>query len=188
MILPCKRKSTDKIAGYARKEPVVIPTDTLYGLSMSIYGPINRIFELKKRNPINKIPVGVLNLDMMRKIAYVSPRDIKIVHEFMPGPLTIVLESKIPQITGETVGVRIPNHVIPLWLMEKIGPVTLTSANISGETAPRKIEDTMHLDVKYRINCGALPGIPSTVISLVNGVNLIRDGAIPFSAILKILE
>ncbi len=188
MILPCSPSSVDKIKEYAKNEPVIIPTDTLYGLSMSIYRDISKIYRLKKRNLEKKIPVGVSSLEMMKALAIVDERGEKLVKRFMPGPLTLVLPSKVPD-WSESIALRIPAHTIPILLMNKIGPITLTSANISGGKPPKKIEDTMALEVKYRIDCGELPGKPSTIVSLIDEkIKLIRSGAIPFSAILKILE
>ncbi len=187
MILPCRKESVDKIVDYARREPVVMPTDTLYGLCMSIEGVVEKIYRLKGRSAEKKIPVGVANLEMMRSIAVVTPEAEKLVRAFMPGPLTLVLKNKGVAWLDDTVAVRIPAHTLTIYLMEKIGPVTLTSANISGERAPESIEDTMKLPVEYRVDCGRLLGKPSTIVSLVDGVKLIREGAIPFSAILKVL-
>ncbi len=188
MILPCSPDSVEKIKEYAKKDPVIVPTDTLYGLSMSIQGNIEKIYKLKRRNLEKKIPVGVSSLEMMKHLASIDERGEKLVKRFMPGPLTIVVPSKIPE-WGETVALRIPAHTISLLLIEKIGPITLTSANLSGGKPPKTIEDTMELEVKYRIDCGELLGKPSTIVSLVEEkVKLIRSGAIPFSAILKILE
>ncbi len=188
MILPCSSDSVEKISDYARNNPVIIPTDTLYGLSMSIYGDVRKIYQLKRRGLEKKIPVGVSSVEMMDSLAHLDDRARKLVKKFMPGPLTIVLKSRIER-WGNTIALRIPAHSIPLLLIEKIGPITLTSANISGDKPPRRVEHTMKLDVKYRIDCGELPGKVSTVVSLVGGeVKLIRPGAIPFSAILKFLE
>ena len=154
---------------------------------MSIHGNIEKIYKLKRRDLKKKIPVGVSSLEMIKQLAIIDERGEKLVKRFMPGPLTIVLPSKVPEL-GETVALRIPAHTIPLLLIEKIGPITLTSANISGGKPPKTVGDTMEIDVKYRIDCGELPGKPSTIVSLVDEVKLIRSGAIPFSAILKILE
>jgi len=188
VILPCKKESVDKIAEYARREPVVMPTDTLYGLCMSIYGDVKKIYRLKGRSFDKKIPVGVANIEMMREIAELSPQAEKLVRAFMPGPLTIVVKNKGVPWLQDTVAVRIPAHTLTIYLMEKIGPITLTSANISGEKAPESIEDTMKLDVKYRVDCGKLMGKPSTIVDLTHGIKLIREGAIPFERIVKLLE
>ncbi len=188
MILPCNLESVDVIEETTRHEPVVIPTDTLYGLAMSIYGDVSLIYSLKGRDLNKRIPVGVSDVEMMKNIAFVDEIAMKIVGSFLPGGVTLVLRSKIPEITGPTVGVRIPAHPIPIELARRVGPITLTSANISGERNPVRIEDTMGLKVKYRIDCGILPGTPSTVIEVIDGIKLIREGVIPFSAILNVLE
>ena len=175
MILPCKRDSVDRIADYAKQEPVVMPTDTLYGLCMSIYGDVKKIYKLKGRSFDKKIPVGVASIEMMREVAYITPEAEKLTRKFMPGPLTLVLKNKGVPWLQDTVAVRIPAHTLTIYLMEKIGPITLTSANISG-------------DVKYRIDCGKLMGKPSTIVDLTEEIRLIREGAIPFERILKALE
>jgi L-threonylcarbamoyladenylate synthase len=188
VILPCKKESVDRIADYARHGPVVMPTDTLYGLCMSIKGDVKKIYILKGRAFDKKIPVGVANIEMMKEIAYVTPQAEKLIRAFMPGPLTLVLRNKAVRWLEDTVAVRIPAHSLTIYLMEKIGPITLTSANISGEKAPESIQDTMKLDVKYRVDCGKLMGKPSTIVDLTGKAKLIREGAIPFEKILHVLE
>ena len=188
VILPCRKESVDKIAEYAKNEPVVMPTDTLYGLCMSIEGNINKIYKLKGRSIEKKIPVGVANIVMMSKIAEITPEAEKLIKAFMPGPLTLVLKNKGVKWLKDTVAVRIPAHTLTIYLMEKIGPITLTSANISGEKAPSVIEDTMKLEAQYHIDCGRLMGKPSTIVKLVEGVELIRKGAIPMASIMRVLE
>ncbi len=188
MILPCDLKSVDMVAEYMREKPAVIPTDTLYGLCVSIEGDVESVYTLKKRSRDKPIPIGVADLEIMRKIAYLNANAEKLVRKYMPGPLTIVLKNRGVRFLGDTVGVRIPAHWVPLTIMRKIGPITLTSANISGEKPPRAVEDTLGIDVEYRIDCGELSGVPSTVVDLTKGVKLIREGAIPFRDILRTLE
>ncbi|MCD6370299.1 MAG: threonylcarbamoyl-AMP synthase [Thermoplasmata archaeon] len=188
MILPCGLKSVEKIAEYAKIRPVIIPTDTLYGLCMSIHGDISKVYKLKRRDLSKPIPIGVANLKMMKSLVFLSETAKILINRFMPGPLTLVLKAKKKIFGWDKIAVRIPNHPIPLALMERIGPITLTSANISGEKNPVTIEDTMKIEVKYRIDCGKLEGKPSTVVDLTEGINLIREGAIPYSQILKVLE
>ena len=188
MILPCDIRSVDAVENYAKSEPVVVPTDTLYGLAMSIYGDVGKIYRIKGRDSGKKIPVGVYDMAMLEDIAYLGDDARKIAEHFLPGALTLVLRSRIPAVTGPTVGVRIPDHEIPRELARRIGPITLTSANKSGEKSPVRIEDTMKLDVRYRIDCGELSGVPSTVVSFVDEIRLIREGAIPFREILRVLE
>ncbi len=188
MILPCSVESVERIAEYAKREPVVIPTDTLYGLCMSVEGDITKVYTLKKRDLNKPIPVGVASIEMMEELAYMDSRARKLVAHFMPGPLTVVLKARKRIFGWEKIALRIPNHPIALALIEKIGPVTLTSANISGERPPVVIEDTMKIDVRYRIDCGKLGGRASTVVDLTEGIKLIREGAIPYSHILDFLE
>ena len=188
MILPCNLESVEKIAEYAKNEPVVIPTDTLYGLSMSIYADISKIYSLKRRDLEKKIPIGVADVKMMEEIAIMNSTARKIVKKFMPGAVTVILKNKNLRNWGEKIAVRIPNHIIPLELARRIGPITLTSANISGDREPVTIEDTMKLDVRYRIDCGKLSGTHSTIVDLTDEIKLIRDGAIPIPLIKSLEE
>ena len=116
----------------------------------------------------------------------------------MPGPLTLVLPKKdtVSYIaTGglNTIAVRIPNHRVPLAIIEELGfPITGTSANLSGnpdlmtiESVERELGD--HLD--GLLKCGPPPlGMASTVVDVSSSeITILRDGVIKQSEIFACL-
>jgi len=99
---------------------------------------------------------------------------------FLPGPVTVILESRssIPELlTGGTgrIGVRIPAHDLALRIIRAFdSPITATSANISGESDPASPEE-IRVPYDLLVDAGALSGIPSTVVDLVEG-RILRSG------------
>lgn len=115
------------------------PTDTIYGLGVDATDAdaVSRLIELKGRDEKKPISIVVLDMAMAREYAEVTPLAEKLAEKFLPGKLTIVLNAKnnLPsQLTAGTgtVGIRIPNHPVPMMLVQKIGkPITATSANVA---------------------------------------------------------
>ena len=115
------------------------PTDTIYGLGVDATDAeaVSQLFELKGRNENKPISIVVSDLKMAETYAEVTLLAKKLAKKFLPGKLTIVLTAKdalasaITAGTG-TVGIRIPNHPVPLQLVRDIGkPITATSANVA---------------------------------------------------------
>lgn len=176
------------------------PTDTIYGLGVDATDPeaVSRIFELKGRNDKKPISIVVADIEMMRMYADVTPLAEKLAQAFLPGKLTIVLTAKsnLPPIltagTG-TVGIRIPNHPVPLELVKKLGkPITATSANVADmptlSSVPEILEQFGERKSMIYHNPAwsqSLPAsLPSTVVDARGEEPLVlREGAIPRSDI-----
>jgi len=107
---------------------------------------------------------------------------------YWPGPLTIVVKAKnVPEtVTAGTgkVGIRVPKHEFAYKLLEEMEVLAVTSANISGQKAPKSPEE-VNVQADLLIDMGPVQGTPSTVVE-VNGesVKLLREGAIPFKNII----
>jgi L-threonylcarbamoyladenylate synthase len=91
---------------------------------------------------------------------------------FLPGPVTVVCQKRdrVPdELTGrrDRVGVRVPDHEVALALLQRIAPITATSANVSGQDSARRVTD---LDATVReaaavvLDGGDTPGGGSTVV------------------------
>ena len=129
---------------------VVFPTETVYGIGVDVLNnsAIEKLYNIKKRPHKKPISVLVSNFEMINKVAKeISEIEWKIIKNFFPGPLTIVLtknESISDILTGgkETIGVRMPDNQIALKLIEYVGnPVATSSANISGEISGTDIKN-----------------------------------------------
>ena len=177
---------------------VVFPTDTLYGVGVDVFNipALRRVFELKARPLGLALPVLVSAWEQVGSVAQDIP-DIgrRLADRFWPGPLTLVLSrsGRLPDlVTGglDTVAVRMPDHPIPLALAREFGgPITGTSANISGKAdllAIEAVEAQFSHAVDYIIRRGPAPaGIPSTVVDVTTGTpRLVREGALTFETIL----
>lgn len=115
------------------------PTDTLFGLAVDATDAdaVSRLIALKGRDEKKPISIVVADMEMARMYAIVTPLAERLARKFLPGKLTLVLEAKgnLPrQVTADsgTVGIRIPNHPVPLQLVRELGkPITATSANVA---------------------------------------------------------
>lgn len=162
---------------------IVYPTDTIYGLGADALSEdaILKVYESKQR-PISKpISVAVSDAEMLAAIAVVRPQEQVFIDQFLPGPVTVVLEAKSclpPMLMGGTdmIGIRMPAHDLALQIIAAFdAPITATSANISGEPDPVSLND-VHVVSDLVIDGGKLPGTPSTVVDLVNW-EIVRAGA-----------
>lgn len=162
---------------------IVYPTDTLYGLGADALSDeaIFKVFEAKGREYHRPISIAVSDPDMIGAVAYVDDLAQACIDEFLPGPVTIVLKARniiSPQLTAGTkrIGIRYPDHEVALKIISGFdSPITATSANISGGPDPVCVE-MCNVPYDCVVNAGPLPGIPSTVVDLVDR-QIIRAGA-----------
>lgn len=135
-------KDIDLIANRLKSGAVVaFPTDTVYGLGVC-YDQSEALTALKraKGRPENKpIPLMIGNLRQARQVAEVSDRAWRMMKNFMPGALTVVLR-KQPQVPDyvtnglDTIAVRMPDDAFVLELINRCGcPLLVSSANRSSE-------------------------------------------------------
>lgn len=171
---------------------VLFPTETVYGIGANALdeNAVKDIFVAKGRAQDNPLIVHIANIEMLKDLAKnIGEIEYKLMENFWPGPLTIVLEktSIIPKvITGglDTVAIRMPSSEIARKLIEYSGlPIAAPSANISGKPSGTLVEDIIEeLDAKvdYIIDSGKVDiGMESTVVRVVdNVVHILRPGKI----------
>lgn len=162
---------------------VVYPTETVYGLGADAFSDeaILRVYEAKKRPLAMPISIAVADFEMLCAVAHVKADMQGFIQAFLPGPVTVILPARnsVPEIlTGGTglIGVRIPSHERALQLIERFdAPITATSANLHGAKEPQT-PDECTVPRELFIDGGRLPGIPSTVVNLVER-RIVRRGA-----------
>jgi L-threonylcarbamoyladenylate synthase len=181
------------IAALKRGEVIVFPTETLYGLGVDALNPaaVDKVFQLKGRDPGNPIPVLVASRDMLDSlIVSVSPLAARLMKKFWPGPLTLVLPARkevLPPLLNRSgaIGVRISSQPIATELVRTLGrPLTATSANPTGHPPARTIEQARHYfdgSIEKFIDGGELTAkIGSTVAAVIGDtIRIIRQGEIP---------
>lgn len=168
---------------------VAFPTDTVYGLGTLAFdgATVLKLYVAKERPPEKAIPILIADsADLDRVAIDVPPLAYRLMEEFWPGALTIVVP-KQPSIpievsTTNTVAVRMPDLDLARDLMRLTGPLAVTSANRSAGPNPRTAQAVLE-QLAGRINAivdgGETPGgVPSTVVDCTQAVPLIlREGA-----------
>ena len=187
-------------AGVIRKGGVIVfPTRCLYGLGADAFNPeaVERIFKLKRR-PAEK-PILILIDDpvrLKRLVTTVSGTATAIMDRFWPGRVTLVFDARedVPDyLTAGTgkIGIRLAGHPVAAALAKAIqGPITGTSANVSGRPGCHQIEGlepevTEQLDLI--LDAGPLQGgRGSTVVDVTGEVpRVLREGVVSEKEILS---
>ncbi|MCU4800673.1 L-threonylcarbamoyladenylate synthase [Halobacteria archaeon HArc-gm2] len=164
---------------------VVYPTETVYGLGADALDPdaVERVFAAKGRDPDDPLSLGVPDVDTALEYANPTEREERFMRAFLPGPVTVVVErgDQVPdELTGgrDRVGIRIPEHELARDLLAAAGPLTATSANVSGNSSARSVDE---LDDEIReaaavvLDGGETLGAESTVVDVGEG-EILRDG------------
>ncbi|MFW6436886.1 MAG: L-threonylcarbamoyladenylate synthase [Halococcoides sp.] len=165
---------------------VVYPTETVYGLGADALeaAAIDRVFEAKGRDPDRPISMAVPDLDSAAQYVHLGARERAFAEQFLPGPVTLVVEKRsvVPDVlTGgrDRVGIRIPDHALARELLAETGPITATSANPSGDPPPTtvaEVDPAIRDAAALVIDGGRGSGAPSTVVDLEQG-EIHRAGA-----------
>lgn len=175
-----------------RGDVIVFPTETLYGLGADALNEaaVEKVFQLKGRDPGNPIPVLVANQEMLDTlIAKVPTAAQRLIDQYWPGPLTLVLPGRknIPRYLCNSsggVGVRISSEPIAASLVHGLGrPLTATSANLSGKEPARTLQEAKNYfanQVDVFIEGGTLNSQSgSTVVEVMeDSIKIIREGEI----------
>jgi L-threonylcarbamoyladenylate synthase len=174
---------------------VVYPTDTAYGLAVDATNikAVDNLYKLKGRTfnkPVHVIPPTKAWIE---KIVKLNTQAKKLIEELMPGPLTLVLPLKAKAKSFKTLsagtttlGIRRPKNKTALDLAMEFGkPITTTSANVTGEPNCYSIAEVKKqfanskLKPDFYLDGGKLKKTkPSTVVSLLKDVKILREGPI----------
>lgn len=171
---------------------VAFPTETVYGLGANALDAeaVARIYEAKGRPSDNPMIVHIARASDIGQLTPMLSEDIvKLIDNFWPGPLTMVLRKKpgVPdRTTGglDTVAVRMPDNEAALRLINLAGcPIAAPSANISGRPSPTRARDVI-ADMDGKIDAviagdECRVGIESTVLDMTGDVpTILRPGII----------
>jgi len=163
---------------------VIIPTETVYGIAANMRDKkaIERLYEIKQRPKDKLFSLHISSIEEIGEFTREIPvRAHKLMQEFWPGPLTLILQAK----GSETIGVRMPDHPVALGAIRLSAvPVACPSANLSGKPAPVEFLDAIK-DLKGKVelalDAGAAKlGKESTVVDLTAPCcsRIIREGAV----------
>jgi len=175
---------------------VVLPTDTVYGLCADPEreDAAREVARLKGR--AERQPIALLAGNVDRLLERVPELDADVLRALLPGPYTLILPNpkrRYPWLTGDrpdAIGVRVPELPRPAAdVLEQVGAVLATSANLHGGVDPRRLEDVadeIQNSCGALVDAGELPGTPSTVLDLTGTEpRVLREGAVAAAEILR---
>ena len=175
-------------------KPVVLPTDTVYGLCARPDAAAT-LARLKGRD--EKQPLALLAADVDTLFGKIPElRDqATLVRALLPGRLTLILPNpahRYDWLTGDrqdAIGVRVPElEGAAREIVERVGAVAATSANLHGGPDPLRLEDVPEeiREAAVLVDGGELPGVPSTVVDLTGPEpKILREGAVPAADVLE---
>ena len=163
---------------------IIYPTDTVYGVGCDLLNrrAVERLCKIQDIKP-QKLNLSFICSDLSHISEFVrrmETPEFKILKRALPGPFTFILDSSsdVPKILGvnkKTVGIRIPQHNIPLEIVKLLGnPLISSSVKNDDEireytTDPEEIYDHFKYKVDLVIDGGPGGNIPSTIIDFTDG-------------------
>ena len=202
---------TDLLTGFRlakvsldRNELVVLPTDTVYGIAANAFSPkaVETLLNAKGRDRTMPPPVLIPKVETLSALASDLPLVAnQLAAAFWPGALTMVLKAQrsLEWDLGETrgtVALRVPDHKITLALLEDVGPLAVSSANLTGKDAAVNVQQAVeHFgdNVAVYLDGGASPkGEASTILDLTQvrdgePIRVLRKGAISLDRIRSVI-
>lgn len=171
---------------------IVYPTDTIYGIGCDLINKraVERLCDIEGVKP-QKMNLSFICNDLSHIAEYVrnlQTPEFKILKRLLPGPFTFIFESNsnVPKILGvnkKTVGIRIPDHRIPLEIVRLLGNPLITSSIKDDDhikeytTDPEEIYEDFKHKVDLVINGGLGGNVPSTIVDFTEGEPIVvRQG------------
>ena len=186
-----ERLVEEAVAAIGNGRPVVLPTDTVYGLCSSPLAP-ESLSRLKQRTPDQPIALLASQVEILLELVPELPEDM--LHSLLPGRLTLIFpnpEQRFPLLAGsrpDTIGVRVPElRGASQRIVTRVGAVAATSANLHGGPDPRRLDEVPE-EIQAEallVDGGELPGVSSTVVDLTGPEpRILREGAVPAAEVL----
>ena len=184
-----------------RGQLVILPTDTVYGVAVDAFDPlaVRNLLAAKGRGRDMPPPVLVSATTTADALATRLPDYArKLMSDFWPGPLTIVAhqQASLQWDLGDTrgtVAIRMPDHPIALEILERTGPLAVSSANTTGSPAATnadQAEEMLGDLVEVIVDAGPSLGKDASTIVDVTGKQprILRRGALSLEALNAALE
>ena len=180
----------DRIITYLEDDGVVaIPTDTMYALTClpDRKTAVEKLMALRRLDVRKPLALVFRNVAHISEFTQVDNQAFRVLRRYLPGPYTFVLETRrgLPRYIGDRrkrIGVRIPQHNLPVALVEALGKPLIVTSAIDPETDlhltdPWSVENIFGHGLSATVDCGGFHAGLSTVIDLTASPPiLIRQG------------
>ncbi|MDX1892970.1 L-threonylcarbamoyladenylate synthase [Mycolicibacterium sp. 050158] len=179
---------------------VVMPTDTVYGIGADAFdgAAVAALLAAKGRGRDMPVPVLVGSWHTIDGLVYSVPESARqLIRAFWPGALSLVVQ-QAPSLQWDlgdaqgTVMLRMPLHPVAIELLREVGPMAVSSANVSGRPAAVTAADAREQlgdKVEVYLEAGPTPqGAASTIVDLTGAQpRVLRQGPITAEAIAEVL-
>ena len=177
---------------------VAFPTETVFGVGVKFNDVIalDALMEAKNRDYSKAVTLMVYDKSDIEKYAYVNDNARKIIDNFMPGMITLVMKKKEcvdPVMTNgkDTIGIRIPDSEYVLELLKRAGPMLVTSANLSNHintTTTNQVLEQLDGRIELVVDGKTLDNVASSVIDVTSeDIKVLREGKIKEEDIRRVL-
>lgn len=178
----------------------MVPTDTLYGIAADAFDSdaVSSLLQAKRRGRDMPVPVLVGSWNTIDGLVFsVRPQARELIHAFWPGGLSLVVQ-QAPSLawdlgdTRGTVMLRMPLHPVALELLRDVGPLAVSSANVSGSPpASTAAEARNQLGESASVYLDGGPSeqaVASTIVDLTSDQpRILRAGAVATGDIADVL-
>lgn len=178
---------------------VVLPTDTVYGVAADAFDHEGtaKVFRAKDRPRSFPLPVLVRSPKQVIGLVTRVPETAELLMAaYWPGPLTLVVASdaNLTWDLGEaegTVALRMPMDEVTLDVIREVGPLAVTSANLSGQPPARTAEEarrSLGESIAVYVDGGPrTDAVPSTIVDLTRAQpQVLREGSVPAEEVLAV--
>jgi tRNA threonylcarbamoyl adenosine modification protein (Sua5/YciO/YrdC/YwlC family) len=170
---------------------VVLPTDTVYGIGADAFSPnaVARLLAAKRRGRDMPVPVLIGSWGTLDGLVdHVSAEADALRSAFWPGGLTLVVRHALALAwdlgdADGTVAVRMPLHPVAIELLQRTGPMAVSSANVSGRAPAADAHEAFAQlgdEVAVYLDAGiSADPLPSTIVDCTTSPpRLLRAGAV----------
>jgi tRNA threonylcarbamoyl adenosine modification protein (Sua5/YciO/YrdC/YwlC family) len=179
---------------------VVMPTDTVYGIGADAFdsNAVAALLSAKGRGRDMPVPVLVGSWHTIEGLVYTVPHTAReLIRAFWPGALSLVVR-QAPSLQWDlgdaqgTVMLRMPLHPVAIELLREVGPMAVSSANISGRPPAVTIDDArQQLGDLVEVYLDAGPSAQqaaSTIVDLTGAdPRVLRQGPVTVGAVAEVL-
>jgi L-threonylcarbamoyladenylate synthase len=165
----------------------LLPSDTIYGLSCRALDEVavKKIHRLKDRDSHKPFIILISDIKMLDLLS-ISQDQAKIANDYWPGALSVIFSSPgIPtwlQLGTSSLAVRLPRYPGLTKLINEVGPIVSTSANLQGEEPVKSVTEAQAIfgsQLDFYVDVGQLDNPPSTLAIAKDGtLEIIRQGAV----------